>query len=316
MQVIRGLDGYSAAAAGAVVAIGNFDGVHAAHRQLLAAVRADARQRGAQALVLSFEPHPSRILHPEAAPPLITPGEERIRQLAALGLDRLILLPFNRDLSLDSPLEFVERVLVRGVHARAVHEGENFRFGHRHRGTIATLGRLAEEFGFALHVHPAVRVRGELVSSSRIRELVAAGDVARARWLLGRPFAVRGLVAPGRGIGRQRTVPTLNLQHYEELLPAAGVYLTLVELGGSVMAAVTNVGVRPTFGSGSPLTVESHVLHPPAAGLPAALGEILAIAFLHRLRDERRFASPELLLGQIRADIAVAERFFARLKLR
>lgn len=318
MRVLHGLDldDPDWRRRGAVVAIGNFDGVHVAHRQLLEAVRADAKARGAMAAAVSFDPHPSRILHPETAPPLITPGEEKIRQLAATGLDALVLLPFTRDLSLLSPLEFVERVLVRGLSVRAVHEGENFRFGHRHRGTVATLARMAEDFGFALNVHAAVRVRGELVSSTRVRELVAAGDVVRARWLLGRPFAVRGLVAPGRGIGRQRTVPTLNLQHYEELLPAAGVYLTEIQLGERTMAAVTNVGVRPTFGPGSPLTVESHALHPPPEGLPASLGESMRITFLHRLRDERRFETPELLLAQIRSDIDVAERFFGRLRLR
>jgi len=318
MQVVRSLEAWGAWAAGrdTVATVGNFDGVHRAHRQLLAAVRQEAEARGAMAVAVSFEPHPSRILQPATAPPLITPGEERIRQLASTGIAALLLLPFSRDLSLWTAREFVQRVLVERLRARSVHEGENFRFGHRHAGTVATLAQLGEEFGFAVRVHPRVEVRGEVVSSSRIRTLVAAGAVARARALLGRPFAVRGLVAPGRGVGRQRTVPTLNLQHYEELLPARGVYCTCVRLGGAWRAAMTNVGVRPTFGAEGPLTVETHVLHPPEEGLEGGLGEEIEIGFLRRWREERRFDSPEALRVQIQADLAFAQRYFAKFGLR
>jgi len=295
----------------AVVTVGNFDGVHRAHQAILEAVRADAHARGASAVAVTFEPHPSRILQPESARPLITPGDEKIRRLAATGIDEVVLLPFSRDLSLLTPLEFVEQVLVRGLHAVAVHEGNNFRFGHRHAGTIGDLERLGREFSFDVRVHPPMLLRGQTISSSAVRAAIASGNVSQARHLLGRVFSLAGAIAPGRGIGRQRTVPTLNLQHYEELLPAPGVYITLVGVAGATYNALTNVGVRPTFGEHGPLTVESHLLDPPAAGISAGLGDTMEIAFLARCRDERRFENPEALRAQILCDIAWARRYFA-----
>ncbi len=307
MQVLGELD---QAPSPCVAAVGNFDGLHLGHQKLLDDMRAEARRRGLPALVLSFEPHPARILQPQSAPPLLTPREEKLRLLQALGLDAVLLLAFTRDLSLLSPLEFVERVLVRGLRVAAVFEGENFRFGHGGQGDGALLSRLGQEFGFAVSIAPRLEREGAAVSSSRIRKLVAGGEVAAAARLLGRPFALAGLIAPGRGVGRQRTVPTPNLQHYDELLPARGVYLTRAELAAEPWPALTNVGVRPTFGAGGPLTVETHLLHPPPTGLPAGLGDQLRIAFLERLREERRFASPEALRQQIQADIAAAEGYF------
>ncbi|HEY7855848.1 MAG TPA: riboflavin biosynthesis protein RibF [Terriglobales bacterium] len=295
----------------AVVAVGNFDGVHRAHQAILGAVRAEARQRGAMAVAVTFDPHPSRVLRPQQAPPLITPGNEKIRRLAATGMDEVVLLPFSRDLSLLTPLEFVEQILVRGLHAVAVHEGHNFRFGQRHAGTTADLQRFGAEFGFDVRVHPPMLLRGQAISSSAVRDAIAAGNLRRARHLLGRVFSLVGAIAPGRGIGRQRTVPTLNLQHYEELLPAAGVYLTRVGVAGATYNALTNVGVRPTFGEHGPLTVESHLLAPPPEGLSAGLGDTMEIAFLARCRDERRFDTPDALRAQILRDIAWAQRYFA-----
>jgi riboflavin kinase / FMN adenylyltransferase len=314
MRVVQGLEAWEADAERrpVVASVGNFDGVHRGHQRLLTAVREQARGAGWEAVAVTFEPHPSRILRPEAAPRLITPLAEKLRRMEDCGVDAVLVLAFGRDLSLWTPLEFVERVVVRGLRARALHEGVNFRFGRRHEGTVGLLRQLGAEFGFEVREHAAVEARGEMVSSSRIRELVAAGKVERARHLLGRTFSVRGPIARGRGVGRQRTVPTLNLQHYEELLPGAGVYLTQVTLGGRRFAAVTNVGVRPTFGPG-PLTVESYILHPPAAGLEAGLGEEIEVAFLHSLRDELRFDSVEALRTQIQSDVAVAEVFFRRL---
>lgn len=290
-----------------VAAVGNFDGVHLGHQKLLAAAVADARRRGIEAIAVSFEPHPARILTPQSAPRLLTPREQKIGLLAACGLDALLLLPFTRDLSMLSPREFVERILVRGLRVAAVYEGANFRFGHRSQGSGALLQQLGEELGFGVHIEPRLEEDGAAVSSTRVRGLVSSGKVTAARRLLGRPFAITGLIAPGRGVGRQRLVPTLNLQHYDEQLPAIGVYLTRV----NGEPALTNVGVRPTFGPSGPITVESHLLHPSADSLSAGLGDRLEIAFLDRLRDERRFDSPEALRTQIQSDITAAEKFFA-----
>jgi len=304
-----------------IASIGNFDGLHLAHQRLIAAIREQAAATGAASLVVSFEPHPARILHPATAPPLITPRDEKLRLLEASGISAVLLLPFSRDLSLLAPREFVERVLVRGLRVRAVHEGENFRFGHRQQGTAALLAAHGREFGFETIVHPAVMVRGAPVSSSRIRRLVASGAVGQARHLLGRRFGLRGYLAPGRGIGHQRTVPTLNLQHYEELLPARGVYLTRVQLEDATYPAVTNVGVRPTFGEGGPVTVESHLLEWRGSAGPEApaqvgisLGAPMAITFLARIRDERRFESAQALRVQIQRDIAAGQAYFRRIR--
>ncbi len=322
MRVFRTLEEAAAGLAASVVSVGNFDGVHRAHRQILNAVHAEARALGCSSVAVTFTPHPSRILHPDAAPPLITPGDERLRELEAAGLDAVLLLPFSRDLSLWTPREFAGRVLVGAVKAQAVHEGEAFRFGRRQEGDAETLAALGRELGFAVRLHPAVRVGGAPVSSSRVRALVAAGEVGMARRLLGRPFAVRGLVAPGRGVGRARTVPTLNLQPYEELLPGRGVYFICARLGADPgsgertagMPALTNVGVRPTFGAGGLLTVETHLLAPPEGFAAGGPGATLGLQFLRRVREERRFESPEALKRQIEADSSLAERYFSRLQ--
>jgi len=318
MRLLHSLAELEAAPPGpTVLSVGNFDGVHRAHQRLLAAVVAEARARGAMPAVLTFEPHPLRILRPDSAPPLITPLPEKIRLLAACGVELLVVLPFSRDLSLLSPREFVGDILVTRLGARAVHEGQGFRFGHRQAGDSAALAELAAEFGFALTVHAPVVVRGQVVSSSRIRTLVAAGAVARAGRLLGRPFAVRQSVVSGRGVGRRLTVPTMNLGPYSELLPAQGVYVTRTSVAGRRFDSVTNVGTRPTFADAPPaLAVESHLLDFAPLALqpdPSPFDQApMEIAFLHRLREERRFASPALLREQILADVARARRYFAR----
>lgn len=293
---------------GAHLSIGNFDGVHLGHRALLAAVLATARAARRPAAALTFEPHPPRILRPESAAPLITPLDEKIRQLESTGLDLLLILPFSRDLSLLTPRQFVERILHRGLGAGAVHEGQNFRFGHRHAGDVAALEALGREFAFAVHVHPPVVVRGEVVSSSRIRELVAAGRVERAARLLGRCVSVRGAIARGQGLGRRLTVPTLNLQPYAELLPARGVYVTETFLSGRGFPSVTNVGYRPTFG-GTHLVVETHLL-----AFEELESDDMEIRFRFRLRDESKFESAAELKRQIGRDVHRAQAYWRRLR--
>jgi riboflavin kinase/FMN adenylyltransferase len=310
-----------------VVSVGNFDGVHRAHRAVLECMRADAARLGATSVAVTFEPHPLRILRPQTAPRLITPLEEKIRQLEKTGIDLLLILPFSRDLSLLTPSEFIQSVLVNALHAVVVHEGANFRFGHGQAGTVAELEQAGRRCGFAVHVHSEMRLGRDVVSSSRIRELVEAGDVNRARRLLGRCFAVRGPIAQGHGVGRKLTVPTLNLQHYEELLPRRGVYVTQTVADSHEYNSVTNVGVRPTFQQGTagsrdgsavhhpvPMVVESHLL---GVDRSAELEiDEMEVRFLHRLRDERKFASPELLKQQILRDVARAQRYFAAVNQR
>lgn len=306
MRVLRSIEELASAPRGAHLVIGNFDGVHLGHRALLAAVVDSARRSGHIAAALTFHPHPPRILRPDSAPPLITPLPEKIRLVQETGIDLLVILPFSRDLSLLSPREFVAKFLHDGLGVTEVHEGENFRFGHRHAGDIAALRRLGEEYGFGVRVHPPVTIRGEVVSSSRIREWIGQGRVERAGRLLGRCFSVRGAIVGGQGIGRRLTVPTLNLERYSELLPRRGVYVTECILAGRRFPSVTNVGVRPTFGGGE-LVVESHLLN----FEPVEAREV-EVAFRYRLRDERKFDSPAELNAQIGRDVRRAQAYWRR----
>jgi riboflavin kinase/FMN adenylyltransferase len=219
----------------------------------------------------------------------------------------VVVLPFDAALASLPAREFARGILVDALGVRGVHEGGNFRFGHRAEAGVAELEAFGAEFGFAVHVHAPVKAHGLEVSSSAIRERVAAGDVTRARWMLGRPFAVRSTQARGRGIGTRLLVPTVNLAAYDGLLPAFGVYVTRLTVGGRRFQAVTNVGNRPTFGEAS-FAVESHILD----FEPMELGEEtpIELEFLLRLRGEIEWPSPEALKAQIFGDIARAKRYF------
>jgi len=294
-----------------VVSIGNFDGVHLGHRAILADVVAEARAIGAKAVALTFDPHPEQFLRPEAAPRLLTPIDERIRLLAKTGLDAVVALPFDADLAALSAREFVRMILVDGLSARGLHEGGNFRFGRRAEAGITELKNFGTEMGFAVHIHEPVRVRGFAggleVSSSAIRERLAAGDLTRARRMLGRPFTVLSTQARGRGIGTRLLVPTVNLAAYQGQLPAFGVYVTRMIIAGHSFQAVTNIGNRPTFGEAS-FAVESYILN----FEPIEMDEQTPIEqeFLFRLRGEIEWPSPEALKAQIMKDVAWATRYF------
>jgi len=225
------------------------------------------------------------------------------------GLDAVVLLPFGRDLSLLTPRQFAERILKKKLHAREVHEGYNFHFGHKAAGNVEMLLRLGSEFGFHVIAYAEMRVRGESVSSTRIRQLVQQGHVARARTLLGRPFAIQSTPGRGRGYGAKYTVPTINLSRYEELVPRDGVYITRTRIGEECFDSASNVGNRPTFGNDS-FAVESHLLnfHP----LEVTADTEVEMYFLDRLRDEVKFPSIEALKQQIGRDVSKAQKYFRR----
>jgi riboflavin kinase/FMN adenylyltransferase len=307
IPVFRSLAEVPAGFGPTAAAIGNFDGVHLGHRENLAAVVREARSAGARAVAITFDPHPERFLRPAQAPQLITPTPERLRLLMETGIDAVLMLPFGAALAGLTARDFVERILVAALDIRSVHEGQNFRFGHGAKAGVRELAALGAELGFAVHIHEAVRVRGLEVSSSAIRALVAAGDVRRARWMLGRPFVVLSTPAQGRGIGTRLLVPTVNLAPYDELLPALGVYVTRLHVNGRAFQAVTNVGNRPTFGEAS-FAVESHILN----FEPVEMGENtpIELEFLLRLRGEREWPSTEALKAQIFKDMARAKRYF------
>jgi len=295
-----------------VLSIGNFDGVHLGHRAILSDVVAEARAAGAKALALTFDPHPEQFLRPGNAPRLLTPMDERVRLLAETGIDAVVALPFDADLAALSAHDFVIRILVEGLSVRSLHEGENFRFGRRAEAGVSELKNFGAELGFTVQVHEPVRVRelargGLEVSSSTIRERLSAGDLTRARWMLGRSFAVLSTQARGRGIGTRLLVPTVNLAAYDGQLPAFGVYVTRMQMAGHSFQAVTNIGNRPTFGEAS-FAVESYILN----FKPIEMDENTPIEqeFLFRLRGERSWPSPEALKAQIMKDVARAKRYF------
>jgi riboflavin kinase/FMN adenylyltransferase len=290
-----------------VVAIGNFDGVHLGHQEILSAVVAEARALGVRSVAVTFDPHPQQFLRPAKAPRLLTPMDARVRLLATTGIDAVLVLTFDAALAALPAREFVRGILVDGLGVCALHEGGNFHFGHRARAGVMQLQRFGAGLGFAVHVHSAVTVRGMEVSSSAVRALVAAGDMRRTRWMLGRPFAVRSTPARGRGIGTRLLVPTVNLAAYDGLLPAFGVYVTRLTVGERRFQAVTNVGNRPTFGEAS-FAVESHILDFEPMDIDEQTP--LELEFLLRLRGEVEWPSPEALKAQIFKDVAKAQRYF------
>lgn len=310
IPMYRSIEEIPAAFGPSVAAIGNFDGVHRGHRQILDAVLAEARAKNAQAVAVTFDPHPEQFLRPDKAPKLLTPMAHRLSLLAETGIDAVVVLPFNESLAKLRAREFVERVLVRGLGVVGLHEGGNFRCGYKAEAGVAELAGFGTEFGFELTVHEALCVRGLEVSSSAIRELLAAGDVRRARWMLGRPFAMRGMQKRDRGIGTKLVVPTINLAEYAGLTPSFGVYVTRLRVGERCFQAVTNAGNRPTF-EGAGFSVETYILD----FEPMEMGETpLELEFLLRLRPEMRFPSPALLKEQIFRDVAKANRFFRLVK--
>ena len=289
-----------------VVSVGNFDGVHRGHREILARMAQSAAKRSLQSVAVTFEPHPLRLLRPAASPKLITPLEARLELLQATGADATLVLPFTAELSRMSAEEFVTCVLHDGLRAVEVHEGPNFRFGHHAEGGPEKLRELGRKLGFTVVVHPACSFRGHAVSSSRIRGFISAGDLRRARLLLGHSFCIYSTPAPGRGIGKNLTVPTINLAPYAELVPANGVYITRMRIADEWFDSVTNVGTRPTFGEAS-FAIESHLLNFHPVDLTPATP--LELVFLQRIREERRFPSPEVLKEQIVRDAAHAGRY-------
>ena len=307
ISVFRSIAEIPAGYGPSVAAIGNFDGVHLGHRKILSAVVAEARSLAARAVAITFDPHPEQYLRPEEAPRLLTPIPERLRLLAGTGIDAVAVLSFDASLASLSAREFASEILVRALGVRGLHEGHSFRFGRGAEAGIDELRALGTELGFGVHVHEAVRVHGLEVSSSAIRGLVAAGDMRRARWMLGRPFSVLSTQARGRGIGTRLLVPTVNLASYDGLLPAFGVYVTRMTINGQAFQAVTNVGNRPTFGAPS-FAVESYILN----FEPIDMDENtpVELEFLLRLRGEIEWPSPEALKAQIFRDVARAKRYF------
>jgi riboflavin kinase/FMN adenylyltransferase len=311
LQIARSIAELESFTAPSVVTIGNFDGVHCGHRMVIASVIDRAKTVNARSVAVTFDPHPAHVLHDGPRLPLITPLAEKLALLAETGLDLALVLPFNADLRLWSAQQFAQRVLAEGLHAVEVHEGETFRFGHNAEADITDLERLGQDLGFTVHAFQPCVVRGAAVSSSRIRKLIAAGALSEARALLGRSFSILSIPVSGRGYGTRYAVPTINLAPYPELLPANGVYITTLRVDSGEQAklfrGVTNAGNRPTFGADS-FAVETHLLDFEPIDLTESTP--LELTFLHRLRAEQRFPTPEALRAQIGQDVRRTQRYF------
>jgi riboflavin kinase/FMN adenylyltransferase len=283
------------------VAIGNFDGVHLGHARIVERLIAKAREVGGPAVVFTFDPHPVRLLRPAEAPPPLTWTDRKADLLAALGVDAMIAYPTDEALLNLSAAEFFQRIVRGSLDARAMVEGSNFYFGHGRSGTIDVLRRLTAAAGIALDIVEPVVIDGEVVSSSRVRRLLSAGDVDEARRLLTRPYRLRGMVTHGAGRGAKIGFPTANLAAIDTLLPGVGVYAGRGWVDGDQFAAAINVGPNPTFGEQA-LKLEVHLLDfaSPLYGQP------MEVDFLARLRDIHPFESVDALRGQLLRDVAAA----------
>jgi len=294
------------AAGRTVLSVGNFDGLHLGHQKILQSVRERARSTGQRSAVVTFDPHPMRVLRPEQAPLMIGTLAQRLAGFGRMGMDAALVMRFDRALSLVSAEEFIERILVACLRVGAILVGANFRFGHRGAGDVRLLSERGKRDNFVAEVVAPVEVAGQIVSSTAIRNAVAAGNVAEAIPFLGRPFSLRGEIRPGAGRGRTILFPTLNLAPEQELLPKLGVYATECVVDGRSYFSVTNVGTRPTF-DGVGVTVESHLF-----GFSQTLtsGKIEA-RFHTRIRDEQKFSGAEALRAQIEQDVEAAKRYFS-----
>ncbi|HZT76006.1 MAG TPA: bifunctional riboflavin kinase/FAD synthetase [Vicinamibacterales bacterium] len=294
-----------------VLALGNFDGLHRGHRKILDRVTRVAGEHGATPVVMTFDPHPPRVVRPDKAPPLLMTKTQKLEAIGEAGIQGAAIVRFTHELSTWDPETFVRTVLVEWLHVSEVWVGANFLFGHDRAGNFSLLRSLGARYGFRAEKIDPVRYKDFVVSSTRVRRLVSEGRVDEAGALLGHQYFIDGLVMHGDERGRTIGFPTANLCTENELLPPHGVYATTARIGGVVYPSVTNVGVRPTVDDSGRTVVETHVFHFDRD----VYGATLRIGFVQRLRDERRFESVEALKEQIAADVHRARVLFDRLSL-
>jgi riboflavin kinase/FMN adenylyltransferase len=298
---------YTAAGKFSALSIGCFDGLHLGHQEVLRRVVARARETDSIAGVVTFDPHPLRVLRPAEAPPMISTLAQRLEGFERAGIQAVLVLEFTRSVAEVSAAEFLESILVERLGMGAICVGPNFRFGHKQAGNTDLLSELGPDFGYDVEIVPPAMLRGEIVSSTAVRTAVAAGQVSAAAELLGRPFALTGSIRAGDGRGGAILVPTLNLAPEQELLPKTGVYCTETRVGETLYRSATNVGFRPTF-DGQALSIESNLFDFSETMVSGAI----EVRFWERLRDEQKFASVEELRRQIELDLEAAKEFFRK----
>jgi riboflavin kinase/FMN adenylyltransferase len=306
MIVVTRVEDIHEALSGVCLTIGNFDGVHMGHAKLLARVRDRAAAASLVSAALTFDPHPRKVLLGAAAPPAITGTEHKLECMEAMGLQLAVVLPFTRELAAREPEDFVREVLVEGLCLKHLVIGYDYAFGKGRKGNFELLSALGQKYGFGVERLDPVIINGAVVSSTRIRDMVLAGNVWDARPLLGRFHQVRGIVAHGHKRGRKLGFPTANLAFREELVPLTGVYAVWVELDGVVRPGVANIGKNPTFGEFE-MSVEAHILDFKGK----IYGEPIRVHFVQRIRSEKKFSGPDELIARIREDIGLARMILA-----
>jgi riboflavin kinase/FMN adenylyltransferase len=294
-----------------VLALGNFDGMHRGHLKIIERVRRGAEERGSTAVAMTFDPHPSKIVRPDKAPQLLMTHQQKLEALARGGMHGVAIVRFTPELAQWDPETFVRSVLVEWLHVAEVWVGANFLFGHDRSGNFSLLRSLGARYGFRAEKIDPVRYKDFVVSSTRVRRLIAEGRVDEAGALLGHYYALDGTVVQGQKRGRELGFPTANLCPENELVPPAGVYATTANIDGMAYPAITNIGTRPTFETGEESIIETHVLD----FTREMYGGKLRLGFVQRLRDEKKFDGVDALKAQIEADRARARDLFDRMGL-
>ena len=294
-----------------VLALGNFDGLHRGHMKIIDRVRRRAGERGGTPAAMTFDPHPPRVVRPDKAPPLLMTKEQKIEALGRSGMQGVAVLRFTPDVSKWEPETFVRTVLVEWLHVVEVWVGANFLFGHQRAGNYSVLRSLGARYGFRAEKIDAVRYKDFVVSSTRIRRLIAEGRVDEAGALLGHHYFIDGIVKRGAGRGRSIGVTTANLDTVNELAPPSGVYATTVTIDDVVRPSITNIGMRPTFGDVATPVIETHIFE----FQQDLYDRQLRLSFVQRLRDERAFPDVDALRAQIEADCRSARRLFGQISL-
>ncbi len=301
MRLITDLKDIAAPFTRSVITLGNFDGIHLGHQELIRKVIQRAKETRAQSIVVTFRPHPLKILAPEKCPPLISIYEEKIKLFEKLGVDVLVKIPFTIEFAKMSPEEFVKGVLCDTLGAKEIFVGFNYRFGRGREGNIATLRALGERLGFTVREVEQVSLDGEVISSTKIRSLLKDGEVEHAARLLGRTYAITGIVVKGDGRGKGLGFPTANIAPKHSIIPADGVYAVRLFVRDKFYDGIANIGMRPTFGKHD-LAIEVHVFD----FNEDIYGEEISLYFIGKIREEKKFDGPGELIRQIRADIETA----------
>src|SRR6266853_1452389 len=311
MRLFHGIDNAKIARP-TVLTLGVFDGLHLGHQLIMKTIVERARATGAVPTVITFDPHPRALLHPESAPPLLQTFDQKIEALGVLGIEQTIVIHFDQNFAQIRAEDFLRAVIADRLHAKQVYLGCGFAFGHGREGNIELLRTVSQSLGFFADEVPEVRLRGRRVSSSRIRELLQHGRVNLARRMLGRPYGVEGRVVRGAERGATLGFPTANLHPQNRVIPRNGVYVTATLIEGQWRRSVTNVGTRPTFESAAATSVETFVMNYSGD----LYGDVVRVRFLYRLRDEKKFSSIEELKSQIERDVTRAQEYFQHLAVK